>query len=85
MSEPGKIGTANIQVSRSASIRAKAPKGYRISFEDDLIEVYDNKGKRVESGLYDYSSYRHEDYKWNEKDQNYDLPNGYKMVGLTKH
>ena len=22
-----------------------------------------------------------EDYRWNEKDKNYDLPHGYKMVG----
>lgn len=31
--------------------------------------------------MLDYCPYKDEDYRWNDKDKNYDLPNGYKMVG----
>lgn len=65
--------------------KAKVPQGHRISYEDDIVEVYDNKGKKVYRGMLDYCSYKHDDYKWNEADKNYDLPHGYKMVGKTKH
>ena len=87
MSEPRSIQNSGTSFSRTSAERAvnKVPGGNRIHFEDDLIEVYNEKGERVESGLYDYSVYRREERKWNEKDQNYDLPHGYKMVGLTKH
>lgn len=64
---------------------AKVPSGHRIHYEDDLVEVYDDKGKKVYSGLFDYCNYKDENYKWNEKDKNYDLPHGYKLVGKTKH
>lgn len=64
---------------------AKVPSGHRIHYEDDLVEVYDDKGKKVYSGLFDYCDYKDENYKWNEKDKNYDLPHGYKLVGKTKH
>lgn len=64
---------------------AKVPSGHRVYYEDDLVEVYDDKGKKVYSGLYDYCDYKEERSTWNEKDKNYDLPHGYKMVGKTKH
>lgn len=64
---------------------AKVPSGHRIHYEDDLVEVYDDKGKKVYSGLFDYCDYKDENYKWNETDKNYDLPHGYKLVGKTKH
>ncbi len=63
----------------------KVPKGHRIHYEDDLVEVYNDKGKEVYHGILDYCPYKDENYKWNETDQNYDLPQGYKMVGKTKH
>lgn len=56
------------------------PAGKKIRFEDDFVEVYNAEGKLVESGILDESEYKYEDYRWNEKDQNYDLPYGYKMV-----
>lgn len=65
--------------------KAKVPSGHRIQYEDDLVEVYDDKGKKVYSGLFDYCDYKDENYKWNETDKNYDLPHGYKLVGKTKH
>lgn len=65
--------------------KAKVPSGYRIYYEDDLVEVYDDKGKKVYSGLYDYCDYKDEVHQWNRADQNYDLPHGYKLVGKTKH
>lgn len=65
--------------------KAKVPSGHRIYYEDDLVEVYDDKGKKVYSGLFDYCDYKDEDYKWNSTDKNYDLPHGYKLVGKTKH
>ena len=63
----------------------KVPGGHRIHYEDDLVEVYNDKGKEVYHGILDYCPYKDENYKWNEADQNYDLPQGYKMVGKTKH
>jgi hypothetical protein len=65
--------------------KAKVPSGHHIQYDDDLVEVYDDKGKKVYSGLLDYCDYKYENYKWNETDKNYDLPHGYKMVGKTKH
>lgn len=65
--------------------KAKVPSGHRIYYEDDLVEVYDDKGKKVYSGLYDYCDYKDEVHQWNRADQNYDLPHGYKLVGKTKH
>ena len=47
--------------------------------------MYNDKGKEVYHGILDYCPYKDENYKWNEADQNYDLPQGYKMVGKTKH
>ena len=70
---------------KASGKKVKVPKGHRIHYEDDLVEVYDDKGKKVYSGLFDYCDYKDENYKWNETDKNYDLPHGYKLVGKTKH
>ena len=59
----------------------KVPSGKKISYEDDIVAVYDNKGKKVYEGMLDYSPYQLDDSKWNATDKNYDLPKGYKMVG----
>lgn len=59
----------------------KVPGGKRINYDDDIVEVYDNKGKKVYAGILDDTPYKDEDYRWNDKDKNYDLPHGYKMVG----
>ena len=60
----------------------KIPSGNHIGHDDDLVVVYDEKGNVAYQGILDYCPYKYEDYKWNEADGNYDLPNGYKMVGL---
>ena len=83
MHEPAKITKARVPV--TAVDRVRVQKGFRIDYEDDEVEVYDNTGKIVYSGMLDYTDYKYENAKWNDKDKNYDLPNGYKMVGLTKH
>lgn len=59
----------------------KVPSGKKISYEDDIVAVYDNKGKKVYEGILDNSPYQLDDSKWNATDKNYDLPKGYKMVG----
>ena len=61
------------------------PSGNRVMYEDDLVEVYDAKGNLEYSGMLDYTDYKNDTARWNDKDKNYDLPNGYKMVGLTRH
>ena len=61
--------------------KKKVPSGKRINYDDDIVAVYDDKGKKVYEGMLDYSPYQLDDSKWNEKDKNYDLPKGYKMVG----
>lgn len=58
----------------------KVPKGKRLSYDDDEIVVYDDKGREVERDIYDNSVYKGEDMRWNERDGNYDLRHGYKMV-----
>lgn len=58
----------------------KVPKGGRLNYDDDIVAVYDAQGKEVERGIYDESAYKGEDMKWNERDGNYDLRYGYKMV-----
>lgn len=65
----------------SSDSKKKVPSGKKVSFDDDIVAVYDDKGKKVYQGMLDYSPYRLDDSKWNEKDKNYDLPKGYKMVG----
>jgi len=59
----------------------KVPSGKKISYDDDIVAVYDDKGKKVYEGMLDYSPYQLDDSKWNATDKNYDLPKGYKMVG----
>lgn len=58
------------------------PKGKKVNYEDDLVAVYDDKGNLDYQGLLDYCPYKYEGYVWNEEGQYYDLPNGYKMIGL---
>lgn len=58
----------------------KVPKSDRGFYDDSHVTVYNEKGEVVESGMWDYSSYRDETTKWNERDGNYDLRNGYKLV-----
>jgi len=60
------------------------PKGNKVEFEDDIVSVYDAKGKKVYHGILDYCPFKDDfdDYgKWNEKNKNYDLPSGYVLVG----
>ena len=74
----------NKQTTSSTTSSVKVPKGKRINYDDDIVEVYDNKGKKVYSGTLDYCPYKDDlddNGKWNDKDGNYDLPQGYKMVG----
>ena len=60
----------------------RIPKGKRINYEDDLVRVYNDKGGIDYEGMFDYCPYKYDDYKWNEKEGCYDLPHGYKMIGL---
>lgn len=67
--------------SKKEAPKKKVPSGKKVSYDDDIVAVYDDKGKKVYEGMLDYSPYQLDDSKWNEKDKNYDLPKGYKMVG----
>ena len=58
----------------------RIPHGKRIDYEDDLIVVYNDKGKVVEKTIVDYSAYKDEPQRWNEAGGYYELPHGYKMV-----
>lgn len=72
--------------SKTSSPKTSIPSGGKVSFEDDLVEVYDSNSKKVYSGTLDYCPYKDDfdtDGKWNEKDKNYDLPFGYKLVGKS--
>ena len=67
-------------VSSSTRRPSKVPKSDRGFYDDSYATVYNDKGKVVERGLWDNSAYRDEQIKWNERDGNYDLPRGYKIV-----
>lgn len=62
----------------------EVPNGFRyVICEDDLVYVYDSKAQVVYSGPLDYCPYKDdfsEHGEWNERDGNYDLPHGYKLV-----
>ena len=60
----------------------RIPKGKKVHYEDDLVRVYDDKGNVDYEGLLDYCPYKYDGYVWNEKEQCYDLPHGYKMIGV---
>lgn len=70
-----RVGTERLR-----QVIVKVPKGGHLNYDDDEISVYDDKGREVERGIYDDSSYKGEDMKWNERDGNYDLRHGYKLV-----
>ena len=61
------------------------PKGNKVEFEDDIVTVYNGRnGKIVYHGILDYCPFKDDfdDYgKWNEENENYDLPSGYVLVG----
>lgn len=61
------------------------PKGNKVEFEDDIVTVYNSRnGKIVWHGSLDYCPFKDDfdDYgKWNEENENYDLPSGYVLVG----
>ncbi len=70
-----------IDSTKKISTTKKIPAGKRVGFDDDVVAVYDAKGKKIYYGIFDYCPYKNDNYKWNDADKNYDLPNGYKMVG----
>lgn len=61
----------------------KVPSGCVILCEDDIVQVYDEKGNMVFNDSLDYCPYKDdfiEHGQWNGEDRNYDLSNGYKLV-----
>ena len=61
----------------------KVPSGCMILCEDDIVQVYDEKGNTVYNDSLDYCPYKNdfdEHGRWNCEDGNYDLSNGYKLV-----
>lgn len=63
-----------------SSRKAKVPKSDTHFYDDSFVTVYNERGQVVEREMWDYSVYRGEPMTWNEKDKNYDLRNGYKLV-----
>lgn len=63
---------------------AKIPKGKKLNYDDDIVTVYDEKGKNVSEGMWDYSPYNNDEtydtMKWDDTAKNYKLANGYRMV-----
>lgn len=57
-----------------------APSGKRLNYDDDYVTVYDADGRVDYQGINDYSPYKYEDMKWDEKAKNYKLPRGYRLV-----
>lgn len=69
---------------RTRTRAAKIPKGKELNYDDDIVTVYDENGKKVSEGMWDYSPYRtdetYETMKWDDTAKNYKLPNGYRIV-----
>ena len=59
---------------------ARVPRSDRGFYGDSISTVYDRSGKVVERGIWDESVYQGERVRWNERDGNYDLLHGYKLV-----
>lgn len=63
---------------------AKIPKGKELNYDDDIVSIYDDKGKKVSEGMWDYSPYNNDDtydtMKWDDTAKNYKLAHGYRMV-----
>lgn len=69
---------------RSRTRAAKIPKGKKLNYDDDIVTVYDDKGKKVSEGMWDYSPYNNDEtydiMKWDDTAKNYKLAHGYRMV-----
>lgn len=69
---------------RTRTRAAKIPKGKKLNYDDDIVTVYDEKGKKVSEGMWDYSPYNNDDtydtMKWDDTAKNYKLAHGYRMV-----
>ena len=63
---------------------AKIPKGKKLNYDDDIVTVYDEKGKKVSEGMWDYSPYNndetYESMKWDDTEKNYKIAHGYRLV-----
>ena len=51
---------------------------HRIDYDDDLVIVYDAKGKIIYKGLEDYEPMKDEPWRWDESIK------GYRLDGMTK-
>ena len=63
---------------------AKIPKGKKLNYDDDIVSIYDDKGKKVSEGMWDYSPYNNDEtydsMKWDDKAGNYTIARGYRLV-----
>jgi len=86
--EKGVMGSRNAIGGRTDRVHggrsAKIPKGKKLNYDDDIVTVYDEKGKKVSEGMWDYSPYNNDEtydtMKWDDTAKNYKLANGYRMV-----
>jgi len=62
----------------------KVPKGIKLVDEDSWVEIYDKNGKKVKEEFFADLGFD-PDEKWNEKDGNYDIKGGGKMVVTKEH
>lgn len=63
---------------------AEIPKGKKLNYDDDIVSVYDEKGKKVSEEMWDYSPYNNDEtydsMKWDDTAKNYKIANGYRLV-----
>lgn len=75
------VGANPINARNGSRRRTKGvPAGQKLRYEDDLVTVYDDKGKVAYRGIHDYSPYKYDDWTWDDQAKNYKLPNGYRFV-----
>lgn len=67
---------------KTASV--KVPRGIMMPDEDAWVEIYDKNGKKIKEDFFEELGFD-PDEEWNEKDGNYDIKGGGKMVVPKEH
>lgn len=85
---PGKfdwqIAKKKTSEKETTTAAVKVPRGIRMPDEDAYVVIYDKNGKKVKEEFFENLGFDPEE-EWNEKDGNYDIKGGGKMVVPKEH
>lgn len=66
-------------ITSATKIYEKYPERSQISFEDDMVKVFNKDGQEIYSGMEDYEPMKYDDWRWDSTDRVYRL-DGYIKV-----